>query len=78
MISTSSINSTRVSRLHDGGLEFQVKELTGAYVNLEEFYLEESVKKAIEIDRLVSLLNFDFFCFFIFLMFFVFFKFFVF
>eukprot|EP00210_Caulerpa_lentillifera_P000479 g462.t1 len=51
---SASLGTSRLSRLSKSVLEVQVRELTSFYVNLEEFYLEENVKKAIEIDKLLA------------------------
>lgn len=52
---SGTLSSNRLNKLRESVLSIQVREFIASYVALEEFYLEENVKKAIEIDKLVSM-----------------------
>lgn len=53
LVAPNPLSPIRETSFRGGQLNVNVRELLGYYIALEEYYMEENVKKAIEIDEQV-------------------------
>lgn len=53
LVAPNPLSPIRETSFRGGQLNVSVRELLGYYIALEEYYMEENVKKAIEIDEQV-------------------------